>query len=82
NIVKPISKDLTKLSFLSYVWDESKIEGGAGEFLDRVEKEDEAVVESVQKGLKSHFYKAGRFSPEREQGVHHFHLLLSQFMNK
>ncbi|NNE14804.1 MAG: aromatic ring-hydroxylating dioxygenase subunit alpha, partial [Saprospiraceae bacterium] len=42
NIVKPISKDLTKLSFLSYVWDESKIEGGAGEFLDRVEKEDEA----------------------------------------
>ena len=82
NIVKPISKELTKLSFLSYVWDETKIEGSAGEFLDRVEKEDEDVVESVHQGIKSHFYKAGRFSPIREQGVHHFHLLLSKFMTR
>ena len=26
-------------------------------------------------------YKAGRFSPTKEQGVHHFHNLISDFMN-
>jgi choline monooxygenase len=39
--------------------------------------EDEEVVQSVQKGLKSSFYSSGRFSPTREQGVHHFHRLLA-----
>lgn len=81
NIVKPVNKELTKLSFHSYVWDASKIEGSSGEHLDKVEKEDEQIVENVQQGIKSHFYKTGRFSPSREQGVHHFHLLLSQFIN-
>jgi choline monooxygenase len=42
-----------------------------------VEREDESVVESVQAGLKSRFYNRGRFSPAREDGVHHFHRLLS-----
>jgi len=32
--------------------------------------------------LRSAFYKAGRFSPTREQGVHHFHKLISDFMNQ
>jgi choline monooxygenase len=35
----------------------------------------------VHKGVKSSFYKAGRFSPTREQGVHHFHRLLAEFLN-
>ena len=51
---------------------------GAGNDIDKVEREDEFVVENVQKGVKSSFYKAGRFSPTREQGVHHFHRLLSR----
>ena len=38
-----------------------------------MEREDEFIVENVQKGVRSSFYKAGRFSPTREQGVHHFH---------
>ena len=49
--------------------------------IDKVEREDEYVVEGVQKGLQSRFYHAGRFSPEREKGVHHFHRLIADFMN-
>ena len=49
--------------------------------LDKVEREDEFVVEGVHKGLKSKFYKAGRFSPTREKGVHHFHSLLAKYLN-
>ncbi|MBT8311505.1 MAG: aromatic ring-hydroxylating dioxygenase subunit alpha, partial [Flavobacteriaceae bacterium] len=54
---------------------------GAGSVLDKVELEDEEVVEGVQKGIQSRYYNTGRFSPTREQGVHHFHSLLSQFLN-
>jgi choline monooxygenase len=82
NIVKPIGLDKTKVQFISYVYDSSKMDGGAGAILDKVEREDEFVVESVQKGIRSNFYKAGRFSPDREQGVHHFHKMLAKFLNQ
>lgn len=81
NIVKPISINRTKVSFISYVYDPSKMDKGAGSALEKVEREDEFVVENVQKGVNSAFYRAGRFSPTREKGVHHFHRLLAQFLN-
>lgn len=81
NIVEPKDINTTKVSFVSYVYDNSKLESGAGSSLDKVQEEDEFVVENVQKGVRSSFYKAGRFSPTREQGVHHFHLLLAKFLN-
>jgi choline monooxygenase len=34
----------------------------------------------VQRGLRSRFYAKGRYSPSREQGVHHFHRLVARFM--
>ncbi|MEM1001570.1 MAG: aromatic ring-hydroxylating dioxygenase subunit alpha [Bacteroidota bacterium] len=80
NIVKPINAHRTKVSFISYVLDPSKLEKGAGSQLEKVEREDEFVVENVHNGIRSNFYKAGRFSPTREQGVHHFHRLLAEFM--
>ena len=82
NVVKPLKKDRTKVSFLTYVYDPDKLEKGAGQGLDKVEREDEFVVENVQKGMLSSFYKSGRFSPKREKGVHHFHRLLAEFMNR
>ena len=82
NIVKPITMNKTQVSFITYIYDETKLNRGAGALLDKVELEDEFVVEGVHKGLKSRYYKAGRFSPTREQGVHHFHLLLARYMNK
>ncbi|MDW8075962.1 MAG: SRPBCC family protein, partial [Bacteroidota bacterium] len=54
---------------------------GAGAELDRVEREDEAVVEAVQRGIQSRFYGAGRFSPSQEQGVHHFHRLIAKVLS-
>lgn len=82
NIVRPLAKDLTKVSFITYVSDPTKLDKGAGSGLDRVEREDEAIVEMVQKGVGSSFYSRGRYSPKREQGVHHFHRLLTQFLNE
>jgi choline monooxygenase len=81
NIVKPLAVDRTKVSFLAYVWDESKLDRGAGSDLDRVEREDESVVEAVQRGLRSRLYTTGRYSPAREQCVHHFHRMLTTAMN-
>jgi choline monooxygenase len=81
NIVKPLAPDLTKVSYLTFVSDESKLEKGAGKDLNLVELEDQAVVESVQKGIRSRFYDKGRYSPTREQGTHHFHRLIAEFMN-
>ncbi|HEX8198707.1 MAG TPA: aromatic ring-hydroxylating dioxygenase subunit alpha [Pyrinomonadaceae bacterium] len=80
NIVKPINPGLTKVSFLSYVADEKKLSHGAGADLERVEREDEAVVENVQRGIRSRFYRQGRYSPTRETGTHHFHRLIAEFM--
>jgi choline monooxygenase len=77
NIVKPLGPSQTRVSFLTYVYDESKLNAGAGALLDKVEREDEFVVEGVQRGLRSRFYRTGRFSPTRERGVHHFHRMLA-----
>ena len=82
NVVKPININRTKVSFISYVYDPTKLNKGAGNDLEKVEREDEFVVENVQKGVNSSFYKAGRFSPKREKGVHHFHSLLAKYINK
>lgn len=81
NIVKPVSKDYCKVEFLYYIGDENKWEQfGKDALAEKVEREDEYVVESVQKGMKSRFYNTGRFSPKREKGVHYFHRLVSQYM--
>lgn len=82
NVVKPLSSQKTKVSYLTFVSDESKLNQGAGADLEAVELEDEAIVESVQKGIRSRFYSAGRYSPTREQGTHHFHRLIAEFMRK
>jgi choline monooxygenase len=78
NIVKPLAVDRTRVSYLTYVWDPATLDHGAGQALDRVEREDEAVVESAQRGVRSRLYHRGRYSPTRETGVHHFHRLLAQ----
>jgi choline monooxygenase len=77
NVVRPLAVDLTKVSFLPYVWDASRFARGAGAALDRVEREDEVIVENVQRGARSRLYERGRYSPAREQGVHQFHRLLA-----
>lgn len=78
NVMRPLEPALTKVTFIPFVWDANKRKSGAGAALDRVEREDEAIVELVQKGLRSRFYDRGRFSPKRENGVHQFHQMLAE----
>jgi choline monooxygenase len=45
---------------------------------DKVQDEDVAICESVQRGLASRAYGAGRLSVRREAGEHLFHRLLTR----
>jgi choline monooxygenase len=80
NVVRPVTASKTVVEFVTYASDESKLDSGAGADLHGVEMEDEGVVESVQRGIRSRFYSHGRYSPTREQGTHHFHRLIAEFM--
>jgi choline monooxygenase len=80
NLVLPLAVDKTKVSFLIYVWNEEKRNKGAGGILDKVELEDEEIVQKVQRGVRSRFYRHGRYSVTRERGTHHFHRLLAEFL--
>ncbi len=81
NIVRPLGLGLSRVSFRSYVWRPELLGIGAGADLDLVEREDEAVVEQVQIGTRSRFYRHGRFSPRMEAGVHQFHRLVAGMLN-
>ena len=80
NCVEPLAIDRTRVAFRAFVWDRAKLGEGAGASLDRVEAEDEAIVEAVQRGVRSRLYRRGRYSPTRERGVHHFHRLLCELL--
>ena len=82
NRVVPEAIDRTRVEFRAYVGDEAKRGRGAGSALHDVELEDEAVVQAVQRGVRSRFYRAGRYSPTRERGTHHFHRLLCELMGE
>lgn len=76
NIVQPLAVDRTRVLFRSFVWRPDLVGQGAGAALDVVEQEDEAVVEQVQRGVRSRLYERGRYAPRQELAVHHFHRLL------
>lgn len=80
NRVKPRGVDRTTVQYVTYVWDATRLDAGAGSGLDQVEREDQEVVQSVQHGVRSRFYDRGRYSPTRETGVHHFHRMLTQHL--
>lgn len=77
NVVEPLGLGRTRVRFEPYVWRPELVGRGAGGALEEVQREDEQVVESVQRGMRSRLYERGRFSPQRELGVHQFHRLLA-----
>ena len=87
NAVIPLSPERTLTRFEWYALDPDR-PGAAGEFerafafADRVQREDIAICEAVQKGLRSRTYDRGRYSVLRENGVHHFHGLLHRFLTE
>lgn len=80
NLVRPISIDRTEVIFDFYFADvsESAREQNLASVAvgDRIQQEDLDICASVQRGLKSRVYDAGRLSVRREAGEHLFHRLL------
>ncbi len=82
NIIRPVSPTFCKVEFLYYINNEDTfIRMKGAQLAEKTEREDEFVVEAVQRGLGSRFYPSGRFSPKRENGVHAFHRMLADALN-
>jgi choline monooxygenase len=87
NLIVPLSHDKTLTIFEWFFHDARSV--GAQErvkraiaFSDEVQQEDIGLCQAVQRGLQSATYDRGRYSPKRENGVHHFHLLLGEFLGR
>ena len=86
NVVLPLGHDRCKVVFEWYAEnppqdasrDESRTKLLA--FSDEIQDEDVEICEIVQRNLRSRVYDRGRYSAKRENGVHHFHSLLHEFL--
>jgi choline monooxygenase len=80
NFVRPLGVDRTEVIFDFYFADISEPvrERNLASMAvsERIQAEDVAICESVQRGLASRAYNAGRLSVRREAGEHLFHRLL------
>jgi choline monooxygenase len=52
------------------------------EFSDQIQIEDVAICETVQKNLHSRSYERGRYSVKQEKGVHAFHRMYEEIMQR
>jgi choline monooxygenase len=52
------------------------------DFIDQVQREDIILVESVQRGLRSGFYKQGQLILSRETGIQHFQKLVHRALTQ
>ena len=81
NLVFPLGVDRTEVIFDFYFTDVSTEEARARnrasiDVGQRIQDEDTDICRSVQRGLMSSAYRAGRLSVRREAGEHLFHRLL------
>jgi choline monooxygenase len=79
NIILPLGPDKTLTIFEWFAY-EGEVAEATIAFSDEIQQEDIKICESVQRGLRSAHYDRGRFSVKRENGVHHFHGLLAEFL--
>ena len=81
NLVLPLGVDKTEVIFDFFFSDVSEAARPKNitsvEVGDRVQEEDLGICRSVQRGLTSRAYLAGRLSVRREAGEHLFHRLLA-----
>lgn len=81
NLVLPLAVDRTRVVFDFYFADVGASARercrASVEAAERIQDEDVAICESVQRGLGSRAYGAGRLSVRREKGEHLFHRLLA-----
>ena len=81
NLVRPLGLDRTEVVFDFYFQDDSETaqvgNRASIEVGQRIQDEDTGICASVQRGLSSRAYQAGRLSVRREAGEHLFHRLLA-----
>jgi choline monooxygenase len=81
NLVRPLGLDRTEVVFDFYFADDSPAARARNlasiEVGQRIQDEDTGICASVQRGLGSRAYEAGRLSVRREAGEHLFHRLLA-----
>ena len=83
NLIVPLGPGRTATIFEWYFADAEAARKEIEEtvaFSDEIQLEDIAICEAVQRGLRSRTYDSGRYSPQRENGVHHFHRLYAEAM--
>ena len=80
NIITPLSKNKTRIKFLSFPKKGMIQPKDTPSGINVVEDEDQKIVKSVQKGIQSSNYSTGRYSVKHEQGIHYFHLLISEYL--
>ena len=81
NIIVPLGPERTLTIFEWFAYGDAGVQQATIDFSDEIQVEDIRICESVQRGLRSRHYTSGRFSVKRENGVHHFHGLLTEFLN-
>jgi choline monooxygenase len=82
NIILPLGHDKTLTIFEWFSYAAAPVAAETIAFSDEIQQEDIAICENVQRGLRSRTYTQGRFSVKRENGVHHFHMLLNEYLSK
>ena len=83
NLIVPLGHGRTATIFEWYFRDPDAVQQQIDDtvaFSDEIQLEDIDICEAVQRGLQSSTYDAGRYSPQRENGVHHFHCLYAELM--
>lgn len=77
NLVLPVGPERCIVHFDYYFADQdAAFREASMAVADRVQREDVAICESVQRGLRSRSYDTGRLSPDREAGERRFHQVL------
>jgi choline monooxygenase len=86
NLVVPLGIDRVKVIFDFYFADVSEAAAARNtksmDVSERIQDEDHAICESVQRGLGSRAYGVGRLSVRREAGENLFHRLLASDLRR
>jgi choline monooxygenase len=80
NAIEPLGEARTRVRYQVYVTDAARRQQAFD--LGQVEREDQAVVGTTQRGIHSRFYRGGRYAPSHERGVQHFHALLRAMLGR